>query len=146
MNPRPVDARDAPALAALHASAFAAPWPASAFADLLAQSEVFGLVDEDGFILIRIAGGEAEVLTLAVAPERRRQGLARTLLTAALTLARSRGIQAMFLEVAADNQAALGLYRGAGFEQVGRRRGYYAGPAGTTDALVLRRELNSPPA
>ncbi len=51
----------------------------------------------------------------------------------------------MFLEVAAGNAAAIGLYEGAGFQRVGLRRGYYAkseGPA--EDALVLRRPLNTP--
>jgi ribosomal-protein-alanine N-acetyltransferase len=144
MNPRVVNRTDAEALAALHARSFAKPWSASEFTDLLAQGEVFGMMDDDGFILIRIAGGEAEVLTLAVTPERRRQGIGRSLLTSAQTLARSRGIETLFLEVAADNAAALGLNKGAGFEQVGRRRGYYAGAGGTTDALVLRCDLNSP--
>jgi ribosomal-protein-alanine N-acetyltransferase len=143
MNPRVVNRTDASALAALHARSFAKPWSASEFTDLLAQGEVFGMMDVEGFILIRIAGGEAEVLTLAVTPERRRQGLGRSLLTAAQTLARSRGIEALFLEVAADNAAAVALYKGAGFEQVGRRRGYYAGPDGAVDALVLRCDLNS---
>ena len=60
-----------------------------------------------------------------------------------MATAQRSGAEAMFLEVAADNAAALALYRGAGFTQAGLRRGYYA-PAGT-DAFVLRRDLNRPP-
>jgi ribosomal-protein-alanine N-acetyltransferase len=51
----------------------------------------------------------------------------------------------MHLEVAADNAPALALYQRAGFETVGRRRGYYArieGPA--QDAVLMRRALNTP--
>ena len=59
-------------LAALHATAFAAPWSAREFSDLLAQAGVFAVVEPDGFILIRQVLDEAEILTLAVRPEARR--------------------------------------------------------------------------
>jgi ribosomal-protein-alanine N-acetyltransferase len=74
-----------------------------------------------------------------VTPGARRRGLGTALLAAAMAGARLRGAEAMFLEVAAaGNPAALGLYRGLGFVEVGRRRRYY--PDGS-DALVLRRDL-----
>ena len=65
------------------------------------------------------------------------------LLAAALARAEALGCETMFLEVAADNAAALGLYRTAGFVQAGLRRGYYHRPGGDMDALVLRRDLNT---
>lgn len=100
---------------------------------------------EDGFILLRLAGGEAEILTLAVAPEGRRRGAGRALLRGALKAAEQGGATAMFLEVADDNAAAVALYRSEGFVEAGRRRGYYARPGGAAaDALVLRRALPSP--
>jgi ribosomal-protein-alanine N-acetyltransferase len=87
--------------------------------------------------------GEAEVLTLAVRPEQRRRGAARALLAAALALAAPTAA-AMFLEVAADNAGAVALYEAAGFEQVGRRAGYYGRTgAPSIDAIVMRRALNS---
>jgi ribosomal-protein-alanine N-acetyltransferase len=91
-----------------------------------------------GFVLARTAADEAEVLTLAVLPAARRQGIGGALLAEALAGARLRGACAMFLEVSARNAAALALYAGAGFAEVGRRRRYYADGA---DALVLRRDL-----
>jgi ribosomal-protein-alanine N-acetyltransferase len=49
------------------------------------------------------------------------------------------------LEVAADNGAALRLYRRTNFTQAGRRKGYYARPGGEkVDALVLARALEPP--
>ncbi len=100
----------------------------------------FGLLDgRGGMILARVAGDEAEILTLAVMPDSRRQGLGAALLMAAINQAAGCGAGALFLEVAEHNEAARGLYEAAGFHPVGRRRGYY--PDGT-DALVLRAELS----
>jgi ribosomal-protein-alanine N-acetyltransferase len=91
-----------------------------------------------GFVLVRAIAGEAEILTLAVLPEARRQGLGQGLMAAALARAAARGAAAMLLEVATDNAPAQALYASLGFAKVGRRRRYYADGR---DALVLRREL-----
>ena len=125
----------ADALAEIHASAFppAARWTAESFASLLQTPGAMAMLDErGGFVLTRQAGGEAELLTIAVAPAARRHGIARTLLQAAIAACPG----PMFLEVAADNAAALALYSALDFKQVGRRRDYY-GPG--RPALVLRR-------
>jgi ribosomal-protein-alanine N-acetyltransferase len=93
-----------------------------------------------GFALGQVVAGEAELLTIAVAPGERRQGLGRRLLDLFLMECAARGASAVYLEVAAGNAAALGLYRSAGFSPAGRRRAYYHAPDGTaTDALILRR-------
>jgi ribosomal-protein-alanine N-acetyltransferase len=145
---RPVTHADGPALAELHASAFDAPWPADEILRFAEDRGGVGLaVEADGalagFILCRLIAGEAEVLTLAVRPAARRRGIGRALLEAALVLATPIA-ESMFLEVAADNPGAVALYEGAGFERVGRRAGYYGRPsAGSVDAIVMRRALNS---
>ena len=136
-------------LAALHASAFDHPWDAAALAALLAAPGVFALADDtaQGFILIRVVADEAEILTLAVSPGARRRGLGRDLVEAAATEAARRGAESLFLEVAADNDAAIALYRRTDFQPAGRRKGYYAkAGAGAVDALVLKRPLSSPTA
>jgi ribosomal-protein-alanine N-acetyltransferase len=144
---RPADAAD---LAVLHAAAFNPPWTAADLAQALGGPGGFGVLARTadraaaGFILARAIAGEAEVLTLAVDPTLRRGGVGLALLVAAEGLARQNGAQAMFLEVAEDNVAALALYARAGFEAVGRRRGYYRRPgAPPVDAQVLRLDLNS---
>lgn len=128
---------DAPVLEALHATAFDSPWDASALAELLGQAGVLALATEDGFILCRTVVDEAEILTLAVRPEARGQGLGLKLVSAAADLAKSAGADSFFLEVAEDNQAARALYKRAGFVETGRRKGYYKTPQGPVDALIL---------
>ena len=138
---RAARAPDVPALAALHALAFDHPWGVEEIATLLASPGGFALVVEDqGFILCRAIAGEAEILTLAVAPAARRRGTGRALVEAAAGLAEGLEADSLFLEVAHDNTAALALYAAAGFERVGLRKGYYASGA---DAVVMRRTLNT---
>ncbi len=98
-----------------------------------------------GFILARAMARESEILTLAVAPWARRQGVACALVDAVAVEAAARDAESIFLEVAADNPAALALYERAGFVQVGQRRAYYMRLSSPSmDALVLRRALNRP--
>ena len=133
----------AAALAAIHAEAFDAPWSEQALADLMRSLGVVAFEGEGGFVLVRVLADEAEILTLAVVPSARRRGLGRALVRAAVGAATAAGAQALFLEVAAGNTAAVALYEGEGFERAGTRRGYYARPGGQAeDALVLRRALN----
>jgi [ribosomal protein S18]-alanine N-acetyltransferase len=131
----------AEAMAALHCAAFppAERWDARALAELMAMPGTFGwIADHDAFILARIAADEAEILTLAVAPDRRRLGYGASLLAEALREAARLGARAMLLEVAEPNTAARALYAGFGFAEAGRRRRYYADGS---DALILQRPL-----
>lgn len=131
---------DAPELARIHAAAFpaGAGWSADTITTLLGLSGVFGLQAPGGFILARRILDEAEILTLAVHPDARRQGLGAALVETATMAAAAAGAKVMFLEVAEANAPALALYAAAGFEQAGRRRDYYAPGA---HARLLRRSL-----
>jgi ribosomal-protein-alanine N-acetyltransferase len=136
---------DAEVLARIHAASFSDPWDAHVIRDFLRSPEVVGVIAGDpptAFGLCRRIVDEAEVLTLAVAPEHRRRGVGAMLVEAMADWARRTGAEALFLEVARDNEAGLALYRSAGFSEVGVRRAYYSRPTGAMDALVLRRELN----
>ena len=128
---------DAALLAALHVSAFPDPWTKQAICELLAGPGVFVFFTPDGFVMGRAAGGEAEILTLAVAPQARGKGLGRALIAAMAAHALRLGADSIFLEVGDDNPAALALYAGLGFVRVGQRKGYYAGK----DASVLKAPL-----
>lgn len=128
-----------PALMAdIHREAFETPWNEAAFASLIDSPGVLVSGDERGFIMIRVVLDEAEILTVGVRPSQRRAGIGRQLVDKALVAAAARGAQQMFLEVAQSNIAAIGLYNASGFEQVGRRKGYYAHADGThEDALMM---------
>ena len=138
------------AMADAHAQAFAdKSWREDEFEDLLDGEGIYGFLAEGsdplGVILCRVAAGEMEVLTLGVTPDARRRGVARALLAAALPVARDLGAEAVFLEVAVDNDAAIALYEQLGFRKAGLRKAYYdRRPAGFVDALVMRLDLAAP--
>lgn len=149
---------DAPQLASVHRAAFPLEgeyWGDAAFAKLLNDRTVFaikavhlarsgtGELAPRGFVLIREAGGDAEVLTVAVHPSWQGRGYGRLLLEEALRELYARRVVSLYLEVAADNEAALRLYRRIGFDQVGRRDGYYRRSNGSdrVAAITMRLDL-----
>jgi len=146
---RPIGAERSGECAAIHATSFAYPWQEADFERLFVASGTIaeGAIETKeehlaGFVLSRAAAGEAEILTIAVAPQWRRRGIASSLLAPHLSgLAASR-INRLFLEVDVENTAARALYANFGFEQVGERKAYYrTAGARLAGALVMRRDL-----
>ncbi len=132
-------------LAALHKRCFTVPRPfaEAEFAELLASERCFLCAEPNGFALGRVIADEAELLTLAVAPEARRQGLGRRLLSEFENTAQRRGATRAFLEVAADNAAALRLYSTQGYGESGRRGSYYRAPDGRRiDAILMDKRFD----
>lgn len=141
-------APDPAALAALHARAIVSPppWSAAAFAALLADPAAFVLTRPGALLAGRVVADEAELLTLATDPDHRRRGLASALMAGFDAAATARGAVTAFLEVAEDNAAARALYAQAGWQQAGRRPGYYTRPGSPpVAALILKRHLAAPP-
>jgi ribosomal-protein-alanine N-acetyltransferase len=139
--------RDAAAIARLHAASFNRGWSENEIEQLMLDHNVLThratingrLI---GFIMSRIAAGEAEILSVAVAASHRGKGLARRLLNLHMGRLLGLGVRVLFLEVDEGNAAACQLYRRAGFGEAGRRQGYYAAPGGKpATALILRRDL-----
>ncbi|MFT3988723.1 tRNA (adenosine(37)-N6)-threonylcarbamoyltransferase complex dimerization subunit type 1 TsaB [Aestuariivirga sp.] len=129
-------------LAELHRACFADGWDAAAFRKMLAMPATAMIAQAGsmpvGFILTRQAADEAEIITIGTHPSAQRRGVARALLDHQFTELRGRGAVQCFIEVAAENEAALALYASVGFTQEGLRRGYYANG---DDAIVMRRML-----
>jgi len=146
---RPLRADRADACARLHTEGFAHPWSEEEFAALLREASALAAAALDpatghmrGFILSRLAGDEAEILTVAVESAERGKGVGRALLKENLRQAANAGARAMFLEVDAGNVAALALYRRHGFLKVGERPGYYRLANGARAmALIMRKTL-----
>lgn len=146
---RPIGAERCAECAAIHAASFAYPWQESDFEQLFVAPETFadGAIEPKeeylaGFVLSRVAADEAEILTIAVAPEWRRRGIATSLLEPHMQGLAAIRVSRLFLEVSVENTAARALYAHFGFEQVGERKAYYRTEgADLAAALVLRRDL-----
>ncbi|WP_374307760.1 GNAT family N-acetyltransferase [Methylocella sp.] len=146
---RPLPAARAGECARLHATGFSFPWSEEDFEQLLTDASVVadGAFDADdalcGMILSRTAADEAEILTIAVAPERRRAGVGAALLRVQTPRLVARGAERLFLEVDSGNLAARALYAARGFRKVGERKAYYRkGDAPPASALLLRLDFN----
>ena len=147
-----VAAGEAATLAEIHADAFRRTWSAHDFATLLADPSVFALAIRlrgflggtrtAGFVLVRFAADEAEILTIAVRARYRRRGYGRLLMEDVVRRLYRERIAGLFLEVERANAAAVGLYRSLGFAVAGERRNYYSDPAGgDATALVMRLQV-----
>lgn len=144
----PVGLEAAEELSRLHALCFAplpeTPWSESAVRTILRMPGVIALTaggpgdGVSGLLIGRKMVGEAEVLTLCVAPDCRRGGMARALLRDFID--RMGDQTRIALEVAVENDPAIALYESLGFAAAGRRPGYYATQGRKIDALVLVRE------
>lgn len=143
------EVRDAPVLARLHAGGFYRGWPTTDFEAYLADPGITpAYVAADarrnvsGFVMLRLAQDESELLTIAVDPKRRGKGLGRALLSAAFADLAMSPVKTMFLEVDETNASAISLYRRFGFTEIGRRKGYYPKPDGSAaTALVMRAPI-----
>ncbi|WP_157961570.1 ribosomal protein S18-alanine N-acetyltransferase [Acuticoccus kandeliae] len=140
----------------IHAASFTGPWSADEQAALNDKPNVSTFVARRGsatasrrpigFITVRFAADEGEVLTMAVHPRHRRAGIGRLLLNAALRHLYAARVTEVFLEVDPQNEAALSLYRSAGFVKVGERPDYYHDAQGPHKALTMRLQINQPTA
>lgn len=117
-------------------------WSAAELRALATQPGVAVPAEDSGFGVVRSVAGEAEILTLAVAPRARGRGLGRALVQAMLDAAHEDGATRVLLEVAESNAAARALYAGAGFTEIGRRPAYFRRSDGTReDALLMAVEI-----
>ena len=144
---RPIASHDVEAVGSIvRLSPEAAQWPAGDV-ERLVGGEVHGIQgwagevggELVGFLLMRNAPGEVEILNIAVAARARRMGVGSGLLKHALEVARAGRAQRAFLEVRESNRAAIALYARHGFQPAGRRENYYSAPAEA--ALLLARAL-----
>ncbi len=139
------------AMADIHAANFKPAWTDGEFVDFLDKANVRGmaLVEQEskggemlGFALVRIADGEAEILTIAVTPSWQNHGVGQSLMRRVLAGLHADRVSEVFLEVDEGNKSAIALYKRVGFEQVAIRKNYYnLGEGKKSHALVMRRDV-----
>ncbi len=143
-------APDFEALSVIHGQCFVRRWSAAELRSLTTDGVAMPLMAMKdntiaGFVLPRVVAGEAEILTIAVAPAHQRTGAGAALLNEAIAWAATMGAETVFLEVDEENAAALTLYRCSGFKPAGRRPGYFeasaSGSSPAKSALVMRLEI-----
>ena len=132
-------------------ASFTMPWSRGAFLYEMQQNRVarcwVGRDDDGrvaGYLCLWEVADEVHITNVAVRPDMRRQGIARTLLTSVIDNARARAFKIVVLEVRPSNHNALTLYESFGFKVVGRRHGYYYDTG--EDALVMEIGLRAQPA
>jgi len=146
----PVGLAHTSAIGTIQARCFDDPWSERSVADVIVSPGAFGYVAARpngrtdmaiGYVIARVTGEDAELLSLGVVPEQRRCGVARRLIDEVLRIGALRGVRRLYLEVAEDNSPAQTLYSAYGFVQVGRREGYYRRNVGAKAALTMCRVM-----
>jgi [ribosomal protein S18]-alanine N-acetyltransferase len=141
---RPMRFADLPRVMEIEQESYAVPWSEATFRTLLRRRDAdLVVVEIDGEIAGYTASwfvvDQSELGNVAVTAEWRGRGVGATLVENALRRAVRQGTREVFLEVRPSNTSARRLYERFGFQQVGRRSGYYTAPV--EDALVMRRML-----
>lgn len=133
---------DVPFIMALEKGAIDHPWQEQDIIALVEDANKICLVETDtngeitGYIGCDWVLDEASIGNIVVSPEHRRQGIGAGLISGLLSMLKDLGITVIFLEVRFDNEAAIALYTGLGFEVYNRRRDYYGKGI---DALLMKK-------
>ncbi|MDH4389820.1 MAG: ribosomal protein S18-alanine N-acetyltransferase [Aquabacterium sp.] len=144
---RAMAASDLAGVLALERAAYPFPWSQGNFIDSLAAGYLAWVRHDSQLQLVAYCVAqpgyqETHLLNLTVAPPQQRRGHGRALLLALAGWARARGDAALWLEVRQSNAGGRALYAGAGFAEVGLRRGYYPdAQQQREDAVVMRLAL-----
>lgn len=141
---REMNVNDVPAIAELERVCFSDPWSENSISSELNNPLSYWLVAEDNGVIAGYVGSQsvldaADMMNIAVSSDYRRQGIGQALIEGLVAHLLQKNVIALLLEVRVSNIPAITLYEKLGFEQVGRRRGYYHNPR--EDALILRKEL-----
>lgn len=140
---------DLPRVLDVERAAYTSPWSEGIFRDCmrvrygcLVAEQVDQLI---GHGIMSVAAGECHILNICVHPDHQGNGIGRRMLRRLLALARRGEADTAFLEVRASNVGAIELYLSEGFDEIGRRRGYYPSrnpqDRAREDAVMMARAL-----
>lgn len=143
MNPllREMNMADVDVILRIEQQVHAHPWTRGNFTDTLGSDSICKVYEDGdamlGYAVFMASVDDAELLDIGIAAEYQRKGLGRRLLLEIMEIAHGMSMRRMLLEVRPSNVAALGLYRAAGFSEIGLRRDYYVADNGREDAIVM---------
>lgn len=136
--------QDLPLIMEVERAAHSHPWRQSSFEDCLKGRQRCWLAEHKGqlagYVVVTHAGGDAELLNIAVAPKYQRKGIGSLLLQHAISCVIGHA-DMLFLEVRMSNRKAIELYSKEGFFEVGNRKNYYPTLNGYEDALLMATQL-----
>jgi [ribosomal protein S18]-alanine N-acetyltransferase len=148
---RKLKLRDLNAVEEIERTSYPTPWSRSMFAGELAKpsSICLGAVESEqeelvGYLIISRYVDAWHVMNIAVAPEYRRRGIARSLMERLFEVTARDARRGYTLEVRVSNEAAIRLYEELGFKSRGIRRGYYTD--NREDALIMWKDPVREPA
>ena len=145
---RAMRASDLEDISRIELSAYPFPWTFGIFRDCMAAGHECWVLERSteliGYGVLSVAGGEAHILNLCVAPDEQGRGHGRRILARLMDLARWHHAERVFLEVRPSNTMAIALYDSVGFNEIGKRPNYYPGKKFREDALVMAIELLAP--
>lgn len=142
---RPMCESDLDQVIRIERQIFLFPWSLANFADSLKAGYLCRVMEENltilGYSILMIGPDESHILTLGINPDWQRRGLGEKMLHYLIDLSAEHGAKSVLLDVRESNQGAARLYRQLGFEQIGKRKGYYPAMCGREDALVMQLRL-----
>ncbi len=140
----PMEIPHIPAVARIDKMCFSIPWSEKAYSDEFANPNSYTFIacigdDVIGFVNASIVLDECTINNIAILPNYRKKGIAPLLLITLENTCRERGANSITLEVRISNHAARRLYKKAGFDDVGLRKGFYKKPY--EDAILMTKYL-----
>ncbi|WP_175868462.1 ribosomal protein S18-alanine N-acetyltransferase [Bartonella gabonensis] len=143
----PLQVNDSASLQQIHQHCFTPAWGKQAFDTFLTDHSIFGykvfLFDQSdqilGFCLCRLILDEAEIITIAVHPHYRQQGIGTLLVDHTIHHLHDKHAMKLFLEVEATNLSALKLYQRLEFQKISERLAYYPSQNGRGDAIIMQK-------
>jgi ribosomal-protein-alanine N-acetyltransferase len=146
----PMTAADLDGVMALETAVYPFPWTRGNFIDSLAAGYVAQLLRDGrdarllGYFVALAGVDEMHLLNITVAPDHRRQGLARSMMVALVARCRMLHAHRVWLEVRVSNDIALAVYQRFGFREQGVRPGYYPAAHGKREsAVVMSLEIDA---
>lgn len=142
---RHADVADLDAIMLIENRVYPFPWTKRIFADCIRVGYSCEIVELDhqivGYSIMSMGGNEAHLLNICIDPAWQHHGIGRELLEHMLEIARSNGVDTVFLEVRPSNRNAVSLYENSGFNVIGTRKDYYPAPGGREDAIIFARAI-----